>query len=491
MLLFLGAIAAAEETVAVSGRVEMPAVFEELGVGWVNLHARSSVGGRTRIFTRDTFRIQVDLARGGRYRFRFHSIMLTGAARIRVPRDLVSIEPEWFEVPPEGPVPDLVLRVVLKRGTHAVRVRARTRSGKPVPGARVLLYADPGRKRRWTPYGFAETNVKGEVLFDRLPAGKFVLDMRSTGSFARQNVVRKKSRGARAEFVLYGGNTKTVDYHLEDAGVLQVRTDFPTDPALTVWNRDGTRVVARKQTPDLPGAAPVYRFAALPPGRYRVIATLPTGATRVREANVASGRTTIVRLGGSRPPGARFEPLFRWETMPAGLRFAQLFVTDLQGDRGTTALRLPRGGGARVEYGKPLADGPVLLRYASMRLARLTELDSNSSWQFDVTPPRARLLARGRARLQVSVTRDGKPLRDLFCGIRRLDERAPELVAWMRYVTLGEKPAVFDRVLAGRYELVLVDRVQGVDHGIGIQRRKITVGYRSQAVDWELSDDVR
>jgi hypothetical protein len=93
--------------------------------------------------------------------------------------------------------------------------------------------------------------------------------------------------------------------------------------------------------------------------------------------------------------------------------------------------------------------------------------------------------------MTVRVTRDGKPLEDLFVGLKmRPRTRSPQ-ERWMRCGATTKDGVRFHQVPAGWYEIVLLDRVLGVTHEVPVQVRRVSVWREDVVVDWTLRDRAR
>jgi len=176
-----------------------------------------------------------------------------------------------------------------------------------------------------------------------------------------------------------------------------------------------------------------------------------------------------------------------WERIPDAVRRARFYLTGLTGRFPTSVYEAVRGGAVRRTYGPAPREGIYLLRYPELDLARRITPSAKTGWALDFTPPKPGFLSRGQSTVTVRLTRDGKPLNDLFVGLRLpARSRAPR-ADWMRYAGSRDGVVRFDDVPAGFFELHVIDRVLGEDHGLAARVRKLSVSREDVAIDWELA----
>jgi hypothetical protein len=429
------------------------------------------------------------LRRGSDYRV---SVQRLYVGRARVPGSEFEVEPAALTVPLDGPAPQPDLRIAGRGGEHVVVVQVCTRNGAKVPGARVELTGIDGRNRFRVPLGAEKTDGQGSARFTGLPRGRARVRLVDSGPFARsvQNLgTRRETTAFTDEIVVGGRGPARTTFELLDAGVLQVTVDAhrrKQPPLVSVWTTDAELVAGPRARPDVGGSSAVYRFESLPPGRYRVVAHHADGRSVFRETDVRAGQVTPLLLTRAKAVGSSFEVVVHWERFPDDVRRARFYLTGLTGRFSTSVYEAARGGAVRRTYGAPPRESAYLLRYPALGLARRIAPSAKSGWVIDFTPPKPGFLSRGGRCVTVRLTRDGKPVHDLFVGLRvPAKSRAPR-ADWMRYAGSRDGVVRFDDVPTGFYELHLIDRVLGEDHGLAARVRKLGVSREDVSIDWEL-----
>jgi len=488
-------VGAEGDTVVVSGDVAFPARFDRLPVA----------GGRIQFLAetcahREFVRIPEDLtytARllpGHRYRLRVERLYVD---RKRIPGSEFTIEPETFTVPASGPVPHPRLVIRGREGHHRLEVRVRTRGGLPVPGAKLGLIGSDVRNRFRVPLGVAETDRRGVAAFARLPHGRAQLRLLATGPFGRteQTLGTRRRTDEFSTVVVVGGpDEATPLFVLGDAGALHVTVDtagLAEAPRVTVRDTSAQLVSEARTRPDVGGSSAMYEFVSLPAGRCRVVVEYPGGRTVYRETDVVSGRARTLLLTRTRETHRGYDLVVRWEAMPAEATRARFFLTRLRGAFETSTYDAVRGAPVRRRYGPELADGPCLLRFPASRLAKRIAPSWRTNWIVDFTPPGDGFLLGGHRTVTVNLTRGGRPVDDLFVGLRRRPGTHEPDADWMRYAGAAGGAVSFDDVPAGFYELHVLDRVLGVEHGVPPQVHRVSVWKEDVTVDWELRDRAR
>ena len=490
----VGVAQAEGETVLVSGDVVLPQRYREARVrgGRVQFRGVNHVHVVTARFSLDgTYSVR--LLRGVRYRLAVHRLYVAvGGKSYRLGKDDLRVVPQRIEVPPHGPVPQPRLEIHGREGDHRARFLVETDTGRPVPGARIVLVGIDRRHRFSIPYGVATTDLEGVAAFHELPPGRARAQLIETGPFARTKrslVRRSRSTAFRSDIVIGAPDAKTTGFTLFDAGVLDVTVDtsgWKEPPPVAVWSTNAELVAGPRTRPLVAGTSAVYRFESLAPGRYRVVATYPDASALYREAEVVSGRVTPLLLSRSRQGRIGYEFLVRWESMPASVRRAHFYLTSLEERGKTSAYVAARGHAIRRRYGPVLRNGSYLLRYPAQGLARPLSPATRTSRLIDFTPPRPGFLSRGHRTVTVRVSRRGKPLRDLFVGLKMQKRMGGRAGSWMRYLATTDDGAVFKDVPAGWYEIHLIDRVLGEIHDVKAKFRNISVWRDDVTVDWKL-----
>ncbi|MHC4954700.1 MAG: hypothetical protein ACYTGZ_12510 [Planctomycetota bacterium] len=456
------------------------------------VHGRSRASVRFAADGTGTARVR----RGARYRVRPRGLVVRAGPRtLSVPHGEYSVEPTEITVPAAGPIPEPRFRFRIRRGEHTLRIFVRTHGGRPIAGARLVVSGLGKKGRPATPYDVLESDVNGAGVVPNLPAGHMRVDLVSPGPFAvrpqRVLISRRRSRHViPGEQVVVGSGEKNVTtFRLEGAGVLRVTVDtegLKEAPPVAVWTTMARLVAGPRTRPDSAGG--LYRFPSLAPGRYRVVATLPDGGTMFTEAEVRSGFVTPVRLTRSRAGRNDYQFFLLWERMPKDVPRARFYLTRLyDGQSKTVVFESRRGGALARTYGPALHNGPYLLRYAALNLARVEQLDASKSWAIDFTPPPKGFLTRGHRTVTVRVMRNGKPVKDVFVALQQQKRTRERNEKWMRYAGTTEEGAVFESVPAGWYSVRLIDDVMGVHHGFRVLTRRVSLWRTDVTLDISLS----
>jgi len=423
--------------------------------------------------------------RGGHYRVRpLRMAVQSGRRGFGVAREYVLVEPSEFWIPAIGPLPEPRFRLSLPRGPHRLRLKVASRSGQPIPGAKMRVARNASRNAKAVPYGIYESNMEGEAQVADLPAGRYRVTLVDVGPFGvapQRPVVNGRRRFVSAfdEITVGVSDQRTGGFVVEAAGVLYVNVDtrgMRSPPPVAVWTTFARLAAGPKARPDAPGPGAVYRFPSLAPGRYRVVATLPDGTTMLREAAVHAGAVTPVQLTRSSGRIRSFEFMARWENMPPDLTRTRWYLTAL-GKKGlpTSVFEAARGGGLKRTYGPDPERGSYLVRYPAQGLARLLDLRAGHVWGVDLTPPKSGFLRRGHRLVRVRVVRDGKPVTDLFVGLQERKRRGAASEKWMRYAATTKEGAVFREVPAGWYRVRFLDKVLGKHVGGSPRPRAISI----------------
>jgi len=488
-----GGPGAADATVAVSGTVHFPPRYEALGIAGGRLRFQS-VDGPERAYARVSAdrSYSARLQRGVRYEVLVDRLYI---GRQRVPGGEFRVAPVHIAVPAHGPPPQPDLRLLVPDGNQVLAVQVETRGGVRVPDARVELTGLDERNRFRVPLGVAATDVLGVARFAGLARGRIRVRLVDSGPFGRteQTLGTRRSTTMYTDELVVGRDPPSTKFVLLDAGVLDVTVDaqrLAQAPPVSVWTTDAELVAGPRTQPDVAGSSAVFRFDSLPPGRYRVVAQYPDGAV-FREVQVASGRATPLLLTRARAVGATFDVVVRWERFPDAVRRARFYLTALDGDFPTAAYEAVRGGAVRRTYGPAPHGGVYLLRYPALGLARRMDASARARWVLDFTPPKPGFLSCGSRTVTVRLTRDGEPLDDLLVGLRSPAHARTPGVEWMRYTGSRGGVARFADVPAGWYEVHVIDRVLGREHGIEPRVRKLGVSRRDVAIAWELGDGAR
>jgi len=334
------------------------------------------------------------------------------------------------------------------------------------------------------PYGEFESNTRGEAVATHLPAGGYRVKLVDPGPFGLRP--QRTDRHGRHRTLLPTDDVvvgvrdqREVGFVIEMAGALHVTVDtrgMKEAPPVAVWTTLARLVAGPKARPDAPGPGAFYRFGSLPPGRYRVVATLPDGSTRFREAQVHAGAVTPLQLSRSTAGKGAFEFFALWENMPPDRHRTRWYLTALRDNRlATSVYEAVRGGKLIRTYGPEPRRGVHLLRYPSSGLARVLDLDESNAWGVDFTPPKSGFLRRGHRRITVRVVRDGKPVTDLFVGLQERPRSGATSEQWMRYAGTTAAGAVFNHVPAGWYRVRFLDKVLGKHTGVSLRPRAVSV----------------
>ncbi|MHC4939499.1 MAG: MSCRAMM family protein [Planctomycetota bacterium] len=491
-----GGVGAEPETVMVSGELVLPDRYRSMIVHRGRLRFVAPSGRQVSVAFTDDGSYTARLLPGERYRIdliRFHVQM--GTVRFRVPADEFKVEPREIYVPHHGPPPAPRLVVRVREGMHRLRVIVDTRSGRPASGATVSVVGSDARNRFMVPYGIARTDSAGVATFHKLPPGRVRVQLISTGPYARSARAlgaRRPTTSNSAVVPLGPRIEERTGFLLLDAGALQVTVDakgLKSAPPVSLWSAAAEIIAGPRNRPDFGGDSAVYRFDSIPPGRYRVVANYPDGTVVFRETEVIPGRITPILLTRSRAAAIGYDLVVRWEAIPQSVRRTRFYMTPLDGKGSTSVYEAKRGRPVGRRYGDPIRDGRYLLRYGGF--ATRVDPSARDRWQVDFTPPLPGYLSRGLRTVTVRVTRDGKPLEDLFVGLKmRPRTRSPQ-ERWMRYGATTKDGVRFHQVPAGWYEIVLLDRVLGVTHEVPVQVRRVSVWREDVVVDWTLRDRAR
>ncbi|MHC4847365.1 MAG: carboxypeptidase-like regulatory domain-containing protein [Planctomycetota bacterium] len=501
LVLFLGSwggAGAETDPIVVSGELVLPARYNSMIVQRGRLNFRGSDGNQISVAFADDGSYTARLMPGVRYTVRVFRLYVTvGAMHYRVPASEFTVEPREIVVPHQGPPlePRLVIRS--RQGEHRVRVIVETSSGRPASGASVSMVGTDERNRFNVPYGVVRTDVEGVAWFRRLPPGRVRVQLVQTGPYARsaQSLSTRRPTSTSSAIVPLGARVEeSTGFLLLDAGALHVTVDasgVKGAPPVAVWSTAAELIAGPRSRPDIGGTSAVYRFPSLAPGRYRVVANFPDGKVVFRETEVFPGRVTPLLLTPSRTTAIGYDLVVRWEAIPAAVNRARFFMTPLKREGATSVYEAARGRSVRRRYGDPLRDEPYLLRFPALAVARRIDPSARSRWLVDFTPPKPGFLSRGHRAVTVRVTRGGKPLSDLFVGLKMQKRRGRAEEQWMRYGATTAKGVRFQDVPAGWYELVLLDRVLGARHGVPTQVRRLSIWREDVEVDWALRDRAR
>lgn len=478
----------------VSGTVDLPARLDEFQFGRGQVSFESSVRReRTVVNIASDRTYSVSLRVGDRYRVEIRSLFLSYAGHRLFSNgsDLLTVHPGSILVENVSPPRSYPLKLQLESQKFTFALSAEARNGLPIAGATVLLTYVDSKGKYTLPYGVARTDLKGRAFFRGLPRGNARATLLSTGPFGL--IDRRGPSRRYANLVVGRTDDARVRFEMQAAGVLDVTVDprgRREPPPVALWRTDGTLAFGPVRSPTVRGTSPLYRFESVLPGHYRVVATYDDGKTLFREVKVRAGRVTPLLLVASRAQPTRFELAMRWKSFGSGARRTRLAFTPLRSGAATTIFEAVRGRPFRKTYGPGISAGRALVRYPGLGVARILTPNPRSNWILDVTPPRPGFLARGQHTVTVRVMRDGKPLRDLFVGLRQQEHaRDARRTTWMRYGGTTAKGCVFRDVSEGWYEIRILDRVLGEEHRVRARVRSVRVHKKDVVLDWSIDGD--